>query len=71
MHDKNIFCKKQKELAIELGVTQQAVSSWISGRCQPAIEKIPKLAEVLNCTIKEVVFALIEAQEQAKQKKGA
>lgn len=71
MQSKNIFCKKQRELASELGVTQQAVSSWESGRCQPPIEKLPKLADTLGCSIKELVFALIEAQEQAQRKKGA
>lgn len=71
MQNKNIFCKKQRELANILGVTQQAVSSWVSGRCQPPIKKIPKLAKVLNCSVEEVVFALIEAQEQSLHKKGA
>ena len=46
---------KQAQLAEYLGVTQQLVSKWINGRCQPQIEMLPKLAEALNCSVEDIV----------------
>lgn len=46
---------KQSQLAKKLGVTQQLVSKWVTGGCQPQIEMLPKLAEALNCSVEEIV----------------
>lgn len=34
-----------------MGVTQSTVSQWESGRVLPDTAKLPKLAEVLGCTV--------------------
>lgn len=46
---------KQAWLADQLDVTQQAVSSWVTGDTKPSLDNISKLAEVLNVTITEAV----------------
>lgn len=46
---------KQNELAELLGVTNKAISRWETGRGYPDIETLPKLAEVLNISIPELL----------------
>ncbi len=41
----------QEELAIELGVTYQAVSKWENAKSAPDIAFLPMLADVFNCSI--------------------
>lgn len=48
-------CRKQKgmsqaELAAQLGVTQQAVGKWESGKSSPDPENVAKIAAILNTT---------------------
>ncbi len=57
----------QSELAKKLNVSQSAVSQWNSG-CTPKYEQLPKLAEVLNCSIEELVYAIIDTKNEAKTK---
>lgn len=67
MDIKSLFCKndlKQSFIASKLKVTQQTVSYWCTGRFQPSIEQLPKLAKVLNCTIEDVVLAIIKTKEK-------
>ena len=45
----------QTELAKRLGVTQGAVSQWENGTTNPGIELLPKLAEILNCSVDELL----------------
>lgn len=61
---------KQKIIVEKLNLSVGCVCNWEKGKRQPQIEQIPKLAEVLNCTIEEVVLALIEAQKQNLHKRG-
>jgi len=51
----------QTELAKKIGLSQQLVSNWTRGICQPQLEVVPKLAAILGVTIEEVVncFQLI------------
>ena len=42
----------QASLADKLGVTQGALSQWERGESLPSSDKLPKIAEVLNCTVK-------------------
>lgn len=51
-----------------LDVTQANYSFYETGQRQPPIELLPKLAEVLNCSIEQVVFALIQAKQNATNK---
>lgn len=58
---------KQEILAKALNIKQNTFSQWENGICEPSISFIPKLAEVLGCSIEEIVFALIETKKQAQQ----
>lgn len=55
---------KQKYIAEVLNVSRIAIGNYESGIRQPKIEQLPKLATVLNCSIEELVLALIETKEQ-------
>ena len=46
----------QDELANELGVSNQAVSKWESGKCCPDIELIPNIASFFGVSIDELVL---------------
>lgn len=41
----------QEELAEKMNVTQKCISSWEVGRTSPSIEKLIKLAEILEVKI--------------------
>lgn len=41
----------QEELATKMNVTQKCISSWEVGRTSPSIEKLLKLAEILEVKI--------------------
>ena len=45
----------QGDLAVQLGITQGAVSQWESGLTNPTLETLVKIAEVLNCTVDELL----------------
>lgn len=44
----------QVALAEAIGVTQACVAMWENGKALPNSDKLPKLAEVLGCTIDEL-----------------
>lgn len=44
----------QERFAEAMGVTQSTVSQWESGRVLPDTAKLPKLAEVLGCSIADL-----------------
>lgn len=54
----------QSKLAKALLLDQTTVSKYEKGKILPPIIIIPKLAELLNCSIEELVFAIIETQKQ-------
>ena len=45
----------QYEVAARLGVTQQAVAKWETGTSLPRADLLPKLADVLGCTVDELL----------------
>lgn len=45
----------QLELAEKLNVTQGAVSQWENEMASPRTALLPKLAEVLECTVDELL----------------
>lgn len=47
----------QKDLAEKLNVTDKAVSKWERDIALPDINTLPKLAEILNITIEELIAA--------------
>ena len=46
----------QQELADRLFVTDKTISSWESGRTEPNLEIIAKMAEVLDCDVGYLVY---------------
>ena len=44
----------QTALSEAIGITQACVAGWESGTSVPRTEKLPKLAEVLGCSIDEL-----------------
>ncbi len=44
----------QSELAILVGVQQNTVSQWESGKRNPSSSILPRLADALGCTIDEL-----------------
>ena len=53
----------QGELASELGVDRSAVTKWETGEAMPRASLLPKLAEVLQCSIDDLYAASTDAQE--------
>jgi DNA-binding Xre family transcriptional regulator len=45
------------KLAKELGLPQQTVYSWASGRTQPNYENMDRLCDILDCTVGELFEA--------------
>ena len=45
----------QIQLAQAIGVTQGAVSQWESGAVAPRSTLLPKIAELLNCTVDDLL----------------
>lgn len=45
----------QEELAVAVGVTNQTVSKWESGRCCPNIDLLPSLASYFEISIDELM----------------
>jgi transcriptional regulator with XRE-family HTH domain len=45
----------QERLAALIGVKQSSVSSWESGESEPTMKNIRKLANVLCCTVAELL----------------
>ena len=54
---------KQDELAERLGVSAQAVSKWENDISCPDIMTLPQLAEILGCSIDELLTGKEEARE--------
>lgn len=54
---------KQDELAERLGVSAQAVSKWENDVSCPDIMTLPQLAEILGCSIDELLTGKEEARE--------
>ena len=45
----------QQELATKLGVDRSSVAKWETGAHTPRTDKLRKLAEVLNCSLEDLV----------------
>lgn len=60
---------KQITLTNTFNFSKGCISQWENGTRTPPIEILPKLAEVLNCTIEELVYAIIETKKQDPTKK--
>ena len=45
----------QGELAVKIGVNQNTVSQWETGERVPRADKLIQLAEILGCTVDELL----------------
>lgn len=52
----------QEQLAEQLNVTRQAVSSWENGINQPDVETLTRLAEYFGVTVEELIYGKKEGQ---------
>lgn len=60
IHEQIAFLRKQKgltqeQLAVSLGVTNQAVSKWESGQCCPDIQLLPAIASLFEVSVDELL----------------
>lgn len=54
----------QKGLAEKMGVAQATVSEWESGDSSPRVDKISRLAAILNVTEGEIITAIMAAKNK-------
>ena len=45
----------QRALALELGVSQQAVSNWERGVCEPSLDILKTISNILSCSIDDLI----------------
>ena len=45
----------QADLARQLTLSQQAIAKWETGEASPRADKLLKLAEILGCTVDELL----------------
>lgn len=46
----------QRELSIKTGVSENTISNYIHENREPKITNVMKMAEVLNCDIRELIY---------------
>ena len=52
----------QYKFAEMLGVAQSTVAMWETGTNIPTADKLPKIAEILNCTIDDLFGSTVETE---------
>lgn len=60
----------QKELVISLNKSHGCISNYEKGLRTPKIEELPFFAKALNCSIEELVLAIIETQQHCRAKEA-
>ena len=59
----------QLELAEKMGVTDKAVSKWERDLSFPDVNSIPKLAEIFNVTVDEMMHVKADKKENTEESK--
>ena len=59
----------QLELAEKMGVTDKAVSKWERDLSFPDINSIPKLAEIFNVSVDEIMQGKTDTKENTEENK--
>lgn len=49
--------RSQEDLAQALNVTRQTVSSWETGRTEPDLDTLHRIAQVLEVTVEELIYS--------------
>jgi putative transcriptional regulator len=47
---------KQSHIASKLSISENTLSSYISGRRHPRVDRAQKLAVILNCKVEDIFF---------------
>ncbi len=61
----------QEDIAKELFVTRQTVSSWESGRTQPDIETLVKLSELFAVSTEELIYGKTKTMSSAEKENAS
>lgn len=61
--------KSQEEMAEELNVTRQTVSSWETGRTEPDIDTLHRISVYLDVTVEELIYSRRLFQEKVSSEK--
>ena len=61
----------QLELAEKMSVTDKAVSKWERDLSFPDVNSIPKLAEIFNMSVDELMQAKADTKEKPEEKKAS
>ena len=61
----------QLELAEKMGVTDKAVSKWERDLSLPDVNSIPRLAEIFNVTVDEIMQIKADAKKTAEKGKAS
>ena len=56
----------QAGLAHKIGKSQRLVSAWCNGQCQPQLEILPKLAEILDVSVEEIIQCFTSETKKAE-----
>lgn len=56
----------QKSIAVELGVSQQAVSNWECGLSEPSVDMMISMTKIFNCTLDDLVKGEEDVKIQEK-----
>lgn len=57
----------QVELAQKLSVQQSAIAAWETGKSMPRAERFVRLAEILNCSVDELLGKTKQKTKRAQQ----
>jgi transcriptional regulator with XRE-family HTH domain len=61
----------QEEMAEELNVTRQTVSSWETGRTEPDIDTLHRISVYLDVTVEELIYSHRLFEEKVSTEKTA
>ena len=54
----------QQTAATALGIRKETLSDWENGKAIPNVLMVPKLSELYNASLEEVVLSFVEVQKQ-------
>lgn len=54
----------QKDIAKLMNIAQSTVCMWECGKAKPPIDKIVRLAEILNVTVEELAYVFTHNTEE-------
>ncbi|WP_404470628.1 helix-turn-helix transcriptional regulator [Sutcliffiella horikoshii] len=46
--------RKQADIAREMGLTDQQLSNWVTGRSVPPLKRAVQVADILGCSVNDI-----------------